>query len=1109
MQPNGAQAQTISPTFSTAVLNPFGLTANGNGRYTVPAFADLDNDGDLDMLSGLRNTGPSFAYYQNIGTNVSPSFTAAVGNPFGLTDIASSYATPAFADLDHDGDMDIIAGDYYGNFNYYQNVGTTSAPSFTVAALNPFGLTVIAGGSYSHPSFADMDNDGDLDMMASSENDNNFYYFENTGTSSVPAFAAAVMNPFGLTQGYSWMGAVLGDIDNDGDFDIMSQSGNGDFYYSENTGTKSAPAFATAVMNPFVLRNLQALSHRYDYTTAFVDLNNDGRLDLMTGDQQGNFIFNKNTPLPGAALNFNGSNNYVSAPVFNVFTNNITLQASVNWAGTTGANQMIITNGNTGSAGYSVFVDHSNSDQLSVVLGGVTIMQSTASLSTNTWQNVALVCDAGTWSLYVDGNNYALSNNTSIPNAVIGSFAIGADQGGAENFNGSIDETRLWGRALCLGEIQNYLTGELPMPQNSLVAYYKFNEGIGFANNSSVTTLADSSGNGHNLTLHNFTLNGTASNWVTPGGVIADSIASAFVSPIIAVSGSNYMPAGQTTTLTAHGATTYMWDANTGNATTASVAVSPTVTTTYSVQGTVSGCLSNIVYDTVHVGNFQGAALNFDGVNDYVDASNSINTTLSAGNKITVEAWVNPANTNYYGCIVGNYQTSGGGMQFLLRRDGNKYVFWVDNGSGFNNVTSSLYVTQNTWTHVAGTWDGNVLSIYENGVLTGTTSVVGTNLISSTNAVWLGGNTAGTPEMFAGSVDEVRIWNRALCQGEIVNNMHAEVKLPQTGLLAYYKLNEGIAADNNATVTTATDSSGNAYNGTLNNFTLNGVTSNWIIPGAITIGSYAPVFTIPNLTVTGNTTICVGTITTLTATGATTYTWTSGSHADTTMVNPPVGNTTYTVTGSYLGCSPNTAVTTVSVNPTPTVTVASATVCAGNTATLTANGTATSYTWSTTETTASITATPTITASYTVSVTDANGCMNMATASIDVNSLPTIMVTTPTVCAGNTATLTASGTATSYTWSTNATTASISATPTTTANYTVSGTDANGCMNMVPASIDVNMLPTISVSSSTVTLCSGSTATLTAGGSVTSFTGVQTIIPFQLQLVQLQQLLIL
>ena len=476
MQPNNAHAQSITPTFSTGVVNPYGLTQNPNG-YSVPTFADLDNDGDLDMLSGSSYYG-TFAYYQNTGTNANPSFSAAVFNPFGLTNTPAYYSTPAFVDMDHDGDMDIMAGDKSGNFNYYENTGTATAPSFAASVLNPFGTTQINSGvNYSHPSFADMDNDGDMDMMASSEGDNNFYYFENTGNNTTPSFATAVTNPFGLSNSYYWLGAVQADIDNDGDFDIISQTENGDFYYYQNTGTASAPAFAAVIINPFILGNLNTVSNSSYYATSFVDLNNDGRIDLMSGDSYGNFIFNKNTPLPGSALNFNGSSNYASTSVFSTLINNITLQASVNWAGPTSANQMIITNGNTGSAGYALFIDHSNSDQLSVVLGGVVVMQSNASLNTGQWQNIAVTCNAGTWNLYVDGNAYPLSSNTSVPNAVTGGFALGSNEAGSENFNGSIDETRLWGRALCLSELQNYYNGELPMPQSNLIAYYKFNEG--------------------------------------------------------------------------------------------------------------------------------------------------------------------------------------------------------------------------------------------------------------------------------------------------------------------------------------------------------------------------------------------------------------------------------------------------------------------------------------------------------------------------------------------------------------------------------------------------------------------------------------------------------
>jgi hypothetical protein len=80
-------------------------------------------------------------------------------------------------------------------------------------------------------------------------------------------------------------------------------------------------------------------------------------------------------------------------------------------------------------------------------------MQSTASLQINYWSDVALICNAGTWNLYVDGLSYPLTNNTSIPNPVVGSFALGANESGLENFNGSIDEVKFWGRVVCFGEI--------------------------------------------------------------------------------------------------------------------------------------------------------------------------------------------------------------------------------------------------------------------------------------------------------------------------------------------------------------------------------------------------------------------------------------------------------------------------------------------------------------------------------------------------------------------------------------------------------------------------------------------------------------------------------
>ena len=81
------------------------------------------------------------------------------------------------------------------------------------------------------------------------------------------------------------------------------------------------------------------------------------------------------------------------------------------------------------------------------------------------------------------------------------------------------------------------------------------------------------------------------------------------------------------------------------------------------------------------------AALNFDGVNDYIDLGNGITTSLTGSTKISLEAWVNPSSLSGLGCIVGNYNTGFGDMQFLLRRSSNSYYeFWVGNGGLWYNT---------------------------------------------------------------------------------------------------------------------------------------------------------------------------------------------------------------------------------------------------------------------------------------------------------------------------------------------------------------------------------------------------------------------------------------
>jgi len=230
-------------------------------------------------------------------------------------------------------------------------------------------------------------------------------------------------------------------------------------------------------------------------------------------------------------------------------------------------------------------------------------------------------------------------------------------------------------------------------------------------------------------------------------------------------------------------------------------------------------------------------------------------------------------------------------------------------------------------------------------------------------------------------------------------------------------------------------------------------------------------------------TICSGQTATLTGTGASTYSWTGGLSGSPAAITPALTTTTtYTVTGTTSGCT-NTAVATVTVNPSPTVSVNSPAICSGQTASLSASG-ATSYTWTGGLASTATPTTPTLTTTTTYTVTGTlNGCTATAVSTVTVNALPNVQVNSPGICNGQTASLTATG-ATSYSWSTGANTASISVSPTSTTTYTVTGTTGS-CSKTATATVAVTPIPTVSVNSPTI--CSGQTASLTANGA-TSYT---------------------
>ncbi len=175
----------------------------------------------------------------------------------------------------------------------------------------------------------------------------------------------------------------------------------------------------------------------------------------------------------------------------------------------------------------------------------------------------------------------------------------------------------------------------------------------------------------------------------------------------------------------------------------------------------------------------------------------------------------------------------------------------------------------------------------------------------------------------------------------------------------------------------------------------------------------------------------------------------------------------------------------VSIRPYPLLTISGNNfVCPSNTVSLSASG-ANTYVWSTGQTASSIA--PVINGTTTISIQGTSfGCTSSASKTIQNFALPNVSIASSAmdVCAGNPATLTASG-ANTYLWSNNQVGTSINVSPTVPTTYAITGTDVNGCSNSASISIGILPQPVITITSNKLSLCVGDTAILSASGANT------------------------
>ncbi|WP_338768016.1 choice-of-anchor D domain-containing protein [Bernardetia sp. ABR2-2B] len=214
-------------------------------------------------------------------------------------------------------------------------------------------------------------------------------------------------------------------------------------------------------------------------------------------------------------------------------------------------------------------------------------------------------------------------------------------------------------------------------------------------------------------------------------------------------------------------------------------------------------------------------ALDFDGNNDLITIATP--TNLPTGNDpYTIELWFKPILSGVRGVIGWGNAVNNQANAIEVNINTSlriRHYWWA------NDIDIPLTDLSGNWYHYAATYDGTTRSVYVNGELQ-KSDVPGVHNVPASSTLFIGrGLTNGNYE---GALDEIRIWSTARTCSEIKANMNNELIGTEAGLVTYYNFNQGLAAGNNAGLTTLNDLTSSNNDGTLTGFSLAGATSNWI-----------------------------------------------------------------------------------------------------------------------------------------------------------------------------------------------------------------------------------------------------------------------------------------
>lgn len=309
---NGGDAEVAHITAQDTAFPAYNVPVDIT-TFPAPFLIDADNDGNKDMLVAPNKDGFSLntdnvLFYQNISIDDTYVFSYQNDTIFTtqMIDVGTG-SKPVFFDYNADGLNDLIignfgyfdAGTFKGQLALYKNTGTAEDPEFTLITRD-FANMDIFGFRSLHPTFGDLDGDGDLDMLVGEENGFVHYFRNNAAAGEAASFVLAGPNYQGIDPG-KFSAPNLFDINNDGLLDLIIGEQNGNLNYYENTGTIDAPVF-TLITEAWGGVDVREPGFLTGHSAPYIYQLPDGSLELFVGAESGHIY--KYYPADAASLTF-------------------------------------------------------------------------------------------------------------------------------------------------------------------------------------------------------------------------------------------------------------------------------------------------------------------------------------------------------------------------------------------------------------------------------------------------------------------------------------------------------------------------------------------------------------------------------------------------------------------------------------------------------------------------------------------------------------------------------------------------------------------------------------------------------------------------------------